>query len=338
MSSIASTIRSPEEVISQRRLFGGASDNLRALTYTRYPWCRDILAAMRANEWKPEEVSLVKDVGHFRDLSFGEQTAIKRALAFLTNLDGNQVDNLAGNIRKYITDPDMLRCIDRQVWEEQLHVLSYSLIVETIIPNPMEIYDMYRQVPLLASKNDYIVAQGKNIHLDDSPQTKIKALVSNIILEGVFFYSGFLTFYAIGSARGTINGCIDMIRFIQRDEITHLNLFTTAYNARKAEAPEEFTPQLALECKQLFVKAAEYEIAWGEYQIEHGVLGLTPRIIRDRIMYLTELRAAAIGLEGIYPDVKNPVEYIDKYAQINNTDGNFFETKPKTYSRTAVKW
>jgi ribonucleoside-diphosphate reductase beta chain len=335
---IETSIRTPDEIVSQRRLFNGPKDNLRALTFTRYPWCGEMLAQMRANEWKPEEVSLVKDVGQFKDLSQGEQSALKRALAFLTNLDGNQVDNLASNIRAYVTDPDFLKCIDRQVWEEQLHVISYSLVVETLIPNPMEVYDLYRIVPLLADKNQYIVQQGKDIHLDPTPESKIKALVSNIILEGVFFYSGFDLFYTIGNSRGTINGCVDMIRYIQRDEITHLRLFTTAYLAYKAENPELFTPELAEQCKQLFRFAAEREIEWGKYIIQDGVLGLTPKIVETRIQYLTETRAAAIGLGGIYPEAKNPLSYLDKYAEINGTLSNFFESKPKTYSRKTVKW
>jgi ribonucleoside-diphosphate reductase beta chain len=326
------------DIISSRRIFNGPTDILRALTFTRYPWAAKMLSDMRANEWKPEEVSLLKDVGHFKDLSEGEQLAYKRGLAFLSNLDAIQVENLAENISQYVTDPDIKKCLHRQVWEEQLHVLSYSLIVETVVPDPWEVYNMSHNAPTLARKNDHILKQGNSIHLDPTPQAKIMALVSNIILEGIFFYSGFLTFYAIGNSRGTINGTVDMIRYIQRDEITHLNFFIQIYLARKEEAPEEFTLELANQCRSMFREAVELEIAWGEYLIEGGVLGLTNKIIRQRIEFLGEERAKAIGLGGIWPNAINPVAWVDKYADINSTLTSFFEAKPKGYSRKAVNW
>lgn len=329
--------KTPEQIISERRIFDGPYDSIRALNYTRYPWAHAALQEMRNNEWKPEEVSLIKDKEHFKDLTEGEQLAYKRGLAFLSNLDAIQVENLAENIGQYITDPDIKKVVHRQVWEEQLHVLSYSQIVETVIDDPMEVYDMSRQVSKLAHKNTHITAQGKLIHEDKSPPFKIKAIVSNIILEGIYFYSGFTTFYVIGNSRGTINGTVDMIRYIHRDEISHLRFFTSLYNAFKAESPEHFTASLEAELIDLFKQACEIEIGWGEYLIEGGVLGLTPVIIRQRIQYLTEVRANAIGL-SVYPGVVNPLEWVDRYAQINNTLTSFFESKPKTYSRKTLSF
>jgi ribonucleoside-diphosphate reductase beta chain len=215
--------------------------------------------------------------------------------------------------------------------------LSYSQIIETVVPNPEEVYSLALTEDRLVKKAQHITAQGKAIHQNASFENKIKAVVSNIILEGVYFYSGFLTFYAIGNSRGTINGSVDMIRYIHRDEITHLNLFTLIYNALKQESPQYFTPALAEECVELFKSATELEISWGEYLIEGGVLGLTPKIMRQYVEHLAEKRAKAIGL-SVYPDSKNPVAWVDKYAEINNTQTSFFESKSKTYSRKSLSF
>jgi ribonucleoside-diphosphate reductase beta chain len=330
-------IESIQDIVEKRRIFNGPEDSVRALSFTRYPWAKIMLDQMRSNDWKPEEVSLLKDVAQFKLLSEGEQTAFKRGLAFLSNLDAIQVENLAENIGQFITDPDVKKCIHRQVWEEQVHVLSYSQIIETVVPNPEQVYSLAITENKLQDKAKHITAQGKAIHLDNTIENKIKAVVSNIILEGVYFYSGFLTFYAIGNSRGVVNGSIDMIRYIHRDEITHLNLFTLVYNAVKQENPQYFTEKLAEECVQLFKSATELEISWGEYLIEGGVLGLTPKIIRQYVEYLAEKRANAIGL-SVYPNSKNPVSWVDKYAEINNIQTSFFESKPKTYSRKSLSF
>ena len=49
-------------------------------------------------------------------------------------------------------------------------------------------------------------------------------LVANYILEGVYFYSGFMFFYNLGR-NNLMPGSVQEIRYINRDENTHLWLF-----------------------------------------------------------------------------------------------------------------
>lgn len=325
-------VRTISDIINARRIINGPADKLRAISGTKYPWTRDIWKAMIANTWFVEDVNLSPDIKEFGLLDDGQKTAYLRALAFLSNLDAIQTDNLTYNVGTFITDPTIQQLIGRQISEEWLHVEAYSTITETITQDPMMVYDMYRHVPQLSAKNDYITEQSRLVTEDPTPANKIKALVANIILEGVYFFTGFLVFYVIGRATGGINGSVDMIRYIQRDEVTHLRLFQMIYLSLRQEQPELFTPELAAECKQQFRDAAELEAAWGHYLIEDGVLGLTPAIITEYVQCLAEERAASIGLGGIYPAARNPVAWVRDYAAINSTQGNFFESKPLTYS------
>lgn len=52
----------------------------------------------------------------------------------------------------------------------------------------------------------------------------MKALIANYILEGIYFYSGFMFFYNLGRM-GKMPGTVQEIRYINRDENTHLWLF-----------------------------------------------------------------------------------------------------------------
>lgn len=325
-------VRTIGDIINQRRIIEGPPDKLRAISGARYPWTRDIWKTMVANTWFVEDINLSQDVHDFQKLDDGQKLAYMRALAFLSNLDAIQTDNLTQNVVGFITDPTIQQLLGRQIGEEWLHVEAYSTITETVIKEPMVIYDMYRQVPQLAAKNDYISEQSRAVALDPSPENKVLALVSNMILEGVYFFTGFLTFYVIGRATGGSNGAVDMIKYIQRDELTHLKFFQLTYLSLRQERPELFTPALARKCQALFRAAAELEIAWGMYQIEGGVLGLTPPIIRSYVQWLTEQRASAIDLGGLFTD-KNPVSWVDDFALINGTQANFFEAKPQTYSQ-----
>lgn len=332
------SVRTASEIVNQRRIINGPSDKLRAVSCTKYPWARDIWDQMIANTWYVTQVPLGQDKTEFPTLDHGSRTALLRALAFLSNLDGIQTENLSLNVANYITDPSINQNIGRQVFEEWIHVEMYSAMVESLYDDPMEVYDMHHHVPQLSAKNQYIQDQCNKVTLMPNDANKVKSMVSNIILEGVFFFSGFLTFYAVGRATKKMQGSVDAIRYIQRDELTHLKFFVMMYNSLRAESPEIFTAELADECRQMFRDACELEISWGKYQIEFGVLGLTDQIETDYIQHRTEKCATMIGLGGIFPDVKNPVAWVDDYSIVNGTHENFFETKPIGYSEVKPQF
>lgn len=324
--------RTTTEIVNARRIINGPSDMLRAVSSTRYPWTRDVWKKMIANTWFVENIILTRDVNEYPELEPGQRTAICRALGFLSNLDSIQVDNLSRNVVTFITDPTIAQLMRRQAAEEDIHVETYSAIVESVIKDPMAVYDLYYHVPQLAAKNDYIVAQGNTVTLEPTDHNKVKALVSNMILEGVYFFSGFLTFYTIGRSTGKMQGTVDGIKYIQRDEVTHLELFQLTYLSLRQERPELFTPQLIEECRELFRQAAALEIEWGCFVIEEGVLGLTREIFTGFIQNLAKKRAEAIGIDGVFPDAKDTVPWFEDYAKINDGQTNFFEGKPQTYS------
>ena len=67
---------------------------------------------------------------------------------------------------------------------------------------------------------------------------------ANQILEGLYFYAGFAAMYALGKS-GKMLGSSQMIRFIQRDEVTHLLLFPkNMINSVRKERPELFTAEI----------------------------------------------------------------------------------------------
>lgn len=326
-----------QDIVNARRIIDGPSDKLRAVSLTKYPWARPLWHKMKGNRWEVEQVTLVRDKLEFEKLSAEQQLAIRRSLAFLSNLDSIQTENLAQNIQGIITDPSISQLIARQQFEEWIHVEMYSAIVETLFKDPMEIYDLYRHTPVLKRKNDFIVAQGAEVTNDPSPENKVRAMVSNIALEGVYFFNGFLTFYVVNRSTGMMNGATDGIKYIQRDEVTHLEIFRNAFLSLRAEQPKLFTKKLMTSCRDILANAAEMEGEWGKFVIGDGIPGATHQIMEDYPKYLADQNAKALGMEPIF-NVKHPVEWADSYANINGTQGNFFESKPLTYTENKPQF
>ena len=318
------------DIVNARRVIEGPSDKLRAVSAVKYPWVRPLWRKMVGNNWEADQVVLVRDRSEFASLNPKQQQAFRRALAFLSNLDSIQCENLTLNVTHFITDPSIQQLMGRQIAEEWIHVETYSTIIESIFDDPVEIYDMYRQNPLLSSKNDFITKQGAEVTKDPSPENKVKAIVANIALEGIYFFSGFDAFFAINRASGKMNGSVDGIKYIQRDELTHLEIFINTFHALRIERPKLFTKKLLKECQDILREAAEREIEWGKYVIDGGIPEYTEEIVEGRIRALAEERAQSIGIGGIFPGAKNPIPWVDDYKMI--TKGNFFESKPTSYT------
>jgi ribonucleoside-diphosphate reductase beta chain len=323
------------ELISKRRLVGGPYDAYRGMTPLRYPWAHEIWTQMLANTWFPTEVNLLDDRKRYDTLDQGSRIAYDRALSFLANLDAIQVENLSRNIVSIITAPEVARCINRQLYEEELHVTSYSTMIESISMDPEEIYFMPLEDKILEQKNDFILRQARHINDDKTELSILLAMVSNVILEGIYFYSGFATFYTLARA-GNMIGSSNMIKFIQRDEEVHLELFLNMIRSYMLEIGRDIT-DFETEIKDLFTGAVALETAWGKHIIEKGVIGLTDGIVTDYIGYLADDRLKRMGLDPIY-GVKNPIPWVDKFSKINVASTSYFEVKPTDYAKGGVVW
>lgn len=322
--------------ISKRRLIDGPRNNLMAIYPLKHAWARDVYKVMIANTWTPNVVDLARDIKQYKELTDAERKMYDRALAFLSNLDGIQFNNLAFNIGEHITSPEVAMCISRQSWEEVNHVESYSVLIEAVSDDPLDIYTLFSRDETLARKNEYIMAQSAILKNDYSKRNFALAVVANIILEGIYFYSGFLAFYTL-ARMGKMTGSADMIRLIQRDEEVHLELFSRMLETLQVEYPEIFDAAFWKDATELIDIGVRMETDWGCHIIEDGVLGLTNQIIHDRIRFLADKRLARIGRPALY-GVKDPVAWVENFSLVNGIETNFFEGKSAGYQAGGLKW
>jgi len=233
-----------------------------------------------------------------------------------------------------ITSPEINLILVRQAYEEALHSQSYAVMVDSISSNTDEIYEMWRQDAKLKGKNDYIASVYEKLAENPTEDQIVKAMFANQILEGLYFYSGFTFFYTLARS-GKMLGSAQMIRFIQRDEVTHLLIFQNMINVVKKERPELFTKELLDEVYHMFEEAVKLEVSWGQYITNGQILGLTDEIIDEYIKYLANERLKAVGLKQLY-NAKHPIKWVDSFSQFNDQKTNFFEGNVANYSKGSL--
>jgi ribonucleoside-diphosphate reductase beta chain len=323
------------ESINDRKIIGGNPTGIFELNKLKYQWAFKLWELMMSNTWFPSEVDMSIDKKDYKTLTANEKSSYDKALAQLIFMDSVQTNNLVNNINPYITAPEINLCLIRQAFEESLHSQSYAVMVDSITDNSDSIYELWRTDDILALKNERIATVYQTLANAPTTENLIKAMFANQILEGIYFYSGFAYIYSLARS-GKMIGSSNMIKFIQRDEVTHLVLFQNMIKAVKREGVFSFTGKFLDDIYKLFDDSVQLEIQWGKYITGGRCLGLTDNIIESYIKYLADVRLKAVGLDKLYNINNNPLKWIDDYSNINSQKSNFFESDSSSYSRNSL--
>jgi ribonucleoside-diphosphate reductase beta chain len=322
------------EDVNGRKVFGGNPTGIFELNNIKYQWAYNLWEMMLNNTWFPKEVDMTRDVNDYKNLTDAEKTAYDKALSQLIFMDSLQTNNLIDNVNPYVTAPEINLILVRQSFEEALHSQSYAVMVDSISTNSEEIYDLWRRDMMLKHKNDAIAAVYQELAANPTDTNFLKACFANQILEGIYFYSGFTYIYTLARS-GKMLGSAQMIRFIQRDEVTHLVLFQNLINTLRKERPDLFTEELKADVIEMFKHAVQLESDWGKYITQGQILGLTDDIVEQYIKFLADDRLTSVGFEKLY-NVANPIKWVDDFAKFNDQKTNFFEGNVANYSKGSL--
>jgi ribonucleoside-diphosphate reductase beta chain len=311
-----------------RSLINGNVTGILNLNSVKYQWATKLYKIMVNNFWIPEKISLVDDKVTIKELTSDEMAAFKNTLSFLIALDSMQVANLP-NIADYITAPEVSGLFTIQAFQELIHSQSYQYLLQELFPNTEreEIYNHWRNNPFLLKRNKFIAAQYQKFNDNKTLENFKIALAADYALEGIYFYNGFQFFYQL-AARNKVANVAKMIKYIENDEVTHVNMFANL--VREMFDTDNNTDRQIL--TDIVQSAAEQEIEWGKEIYGDRILGISQQSTEEYVKYLTNQRTKIIGLGSVYKGyTKNPYEYLNSEKR-----ENFFETKVTEYSRSEA--
>lgn len=325
--------------LSKRRMLNGNTTNLNDFNNMKYSWVSDWYRQAMNNFWIPEEINLSQDVKDYRNLSENEKNAYDKILSFLVFLDSIQTANLP-SIGEYITANEINLCLTIQAYQEAVHSQSYGYILDSICSpeERMSILYQWKDDELLLARNKFIGEQYNDFYNNRTKYNLVKTAIANYVLEGIYFYSGFMFFYSLGRI-GKMPGTVQEIRYINRDENTHLWLFRSIILELKKEESEIFTQENIDIFRSMIKQAVEEEIKWARYAIGENIQGLSMTMIEDYLKYLGNLRCRGLGFENIYTGYeKEPtsMSWVSEYSDPNAIKTDFFEAKVSAYAKSTV--
>ena len=318
----------------------GLRDGLQ-LKPIRYQWAYDLYNQAVANTWFPNEVQLVRDLQDFDKLSDEEKHALKTVISYLNPNELLINKSLAFGIYPYVNAAEAHIYLSKQMWEEANHFMTFEYIIETFPFDREEIYAAGFGKESLAAK-----ARFQNKHLEvmlgdldittlEGKMDFVRSLVAyNIVLEGIWFYSGFMVGMSFRQ-RNLLRNVGSLLDWITRDENLHLTFGINLLLTILDENPELQTAEFAEEIRGLILEAVELEKAYNEDMLPKGILGLNADYVNQYVMYMTDRRLEELGFEPEY-NVGNPAKWM---AAANDTLElvNFFESTNTSYEVNGGK-
>ena len=139
-----------------------------------------------------------------------------------------------------------------------------------------------------------------DITTTDGKKDFIRNLIAyNIILEGIWFYSGFMVALSFRQ-RNLLRNFGSLIDWIVRDESLHLKFGINLILTVIEENEDLQDPAFAEEIKQMILDGVAMEEEYNKALLPNGILGLNADYINQYVKYLTDRRLEELGLSLIH--------------------------------------
>ncbi len=309
-----------------------------------YLWARDHYKNGVNNNWTPEEVSMQKDVEQWKSdrvISENERRLILWNLGFFSTAESLTANNIVLAVYNHVTNPESRQYLLRQAYEEAVHTDAFIYCCDTLGLDPEAIYNMYRTIPSIQEKDDFVVELTKSVfdpHFTTEGPENVQLFLRDlvgfyVIMEGIFFYAGFAMMLAL-KRQNKMVGIGEQFEYIMRDESIHLAFGCDLINTIKSEFPEVWTADFQREIESLVDQAVDLEQRYAFDACPQGLLGINAEQFAQYVEYIADRRLERLGLAKRFHQ-ENPFPWMSQSTDLLK-EKNFFETRVTEYQMGAT--
>ncbi len=321
-------------------LIGKASPEDMNLHPIKYQWAYDLYNQAVRNTWFPHEIALKEDLDDWEKMTDDERHAVTFLMAFFNPAELIVNRSIALGIYPYLKAPECHLYLAKQMWEEANHCVSFEYVLETFPFDKEKVFGIHLEVPSMVAKEAYIMKYMKRMTEDtldidtvDGKKDFIRNLVAtNIVMEGVWFYSGFMVALSFRQ-RNQLRNFGSMINWVLRDESLHLKFGISLIQHVLEENQELLTQEFADEIRSIIIEGVDREVAYNKDLFPNGILGLNADYVNQYVQYVADRRLEELGLEKYY-NVTNPAKWMSTATDVFELV-NFFEAQNTNYEVNA---
>ena len=300
-------------------MFFGEDLSLQRYDLIKYPKFYDLYDQQLNFFWRPQEVSLVKDISDYKNLSPEERFVFDSNLKFQTMTD-SMLSRSIHELMKFCTNSELEICMNTWSFFETIHSNSYTYILNNVYPDATKFFDsiledeeIVKRAKAISKKYDELLSSD-----GDERQRLFDAILATQITEGLIFYVSFACSFYFGY-RGKMEGNSKIIKFISRDENLHVAITQNIMKNWMNNPEEGFQDIIKKNEEKVY---AAYEMAvnaekdWADYLFSKGnLIGLTSESLKHYVEWLANNRLSSLGYKKLYPNAKtNPLAgWLDSY-------------------------
>ena len=324
--------------------FGSNGMSIQRYDKFKYPGFFELFKKQINAFWLPEEFDLSKDRLDYKNMSDNEKFIFTSNLKYQILLDSVQSRGIP-YLTENLSNPEVEAFCSAWSFFETIHSYSYTFIIKNVYAQPGEVFDnilndneIIKRASSVTKYYDEMINSFGESELDRKRKLYL-TLMSINILEGIRFYVSFACSYAFAQ-NGKMEGNAKVISLINKDENLHLG-FTQKIlrdmSINKEEGFFDIVNELKPKVYEMFKLAAEEEMQWADYLFQNGsMLGLNADILKKYMMFLTNSRLKAIGLDPIFERVNNPINWINAWTNSESVQAAPQETEIESYNKAAV--
>jgi len=328
-------------------LLGKASPEDMSLHPLRYKWAYDLYNQAVRNTWFPHEIALKEDLDDFTKMTDDERHAVKFLMAFFNPAELIVNRSIALGVYPYLKSPECHLYLAKQMWEEANHCVAFEYVLETFPFDREKIFNLHLETPEMKAKEDFInkyltrmTEETLDITTVDGKKDFIRNLVAtNIVMEGIWFYSGFMVALSFRQ-RNKLRNFGSMINWVLRDESLHLQFGINLIHNILEENIELLTEEFANEIRDIVIEGVNLETEYNKGLFPNGILGLNADYVNQYVQYVADRRLEELGMPKHY-NVSNPAKWMSTATDVFELV-NFFEAQNTSYevdgrAHTATK-
>jgi ribonucleoside-diphosphate reductase beta chain len=314
----------------------------------KYKKIADFEETARGFFWQPEEISLTKDAGDFKDASDAVKHIFTSNLLRQTALDSLQGRAPSQVFMPVVSLPELEALIyNWTFFETNIHSKSYSHIIRNIYNVPKDVFntihDTQQIIDMASSVGNYYEALhvinckkqlGEVIVEKEHIKAIWMALHASYALEAFRFMVSFATSLAMVENR-IFMGNGNIISLILQDELLHKGW--TAYLINQVVKEDSRFAAIKAECEDevyaLYMDVIREEKGWADYLFKMGpVIGLNANILKDFVDFTAvgALKEIGIKYQSTAPKT-TPIPWFNKHVNTSNKQTALQESESTNY-------